>query len=147
MSKNYSVIGGIKMAVFGEGFNWSDNYDDGAQGVFAPFEDDTDYDNLDDYFYKNFDPYDEGEKEREDEAGAFESISKQSDNLKEREEEKRAFESIPKHGVHAHAFKKGLDNLKMKELRKKNYTYREIAKQLGCSPNTVRNRLKKMEGE
>lgn len=133
------------MAVFGKDFGFPDCID--INNVYDPFEDDTDYDNLDDYFYKNFDPYDEGEKEREDEAGALESISKQSDNSKEREEEKRAFESIPKHGVHAHAFKKGLDNLKMKELRKKNYTYREIAKQLGCSPNTVRNRLQKLGEE
>lgn len=63
---------------------------------------------------------------------------------REREEEKWAFESVPKHGVYAHAYKKELDNHKIRELRKKGYTYRQIAEQLKCSPSTVRNRLKKL---
>lgn len=66
------------------------------------------------------------------------------DDRREKEEEKWAFENIPKHGVHAHAYKKKLDNLKMKKLKEDGYTYRQIAKQLKCSPNTVRNRLIKL---
>lgn len=68
------------------------------------------------------------------------------DEEEEREEERWTFEAIPKHGVHAHAYKKELDNLKIKKLKKNGYTFREIAVQLGCSPSTVRNRLKKMGG-
>lgn len=97
--------------------------------------------NLDDY-YKKYYLGDYGDHDVIDE-----DYDPFYDEEKEREEEARAFESIPKHGVHAHAYNKKLDNLKIKRLRKKGYTYREIAKQLGCSPNTVRNRLKKMEGE
>lgn len=130
------------MTKFEMDFDFPDYID--VNKVFDPWaEDNTEYENLDEYFYNNMDRYDEGETELE-EAKALEAIPKHLDNLKEREDEKRAFESIPKHGVHAHAFKKGLDNLKMKELREKGLTYREIGKQLGCSPNTVRNRLKKM---
>lgn len=58
--------------------------------------------------------------------------------------ESRAFDFVPKHGFHAHAYKKQLNNLKMIRLREKGKSYREIAKQLNCSPSTVRNRLKKM---
>jgi len=62
----------------------------------------------------------------------------------ERARELRAFDEVPKHGFHAHAYNRKLDNLKMRKLRNKGYTYRQIAKQIGCSPSTVRNRLKKM---
>lgn len=62
----------------------------------------------------------------------------------EREEERLAFGLTPKHGIYANAYKKGLDNYTMKRLRKKGYTYRQIAGKLGCSPSTVRNRLKKL---
>lgn len=66
------------------------------------------------------------------------------DEETEREEERWAFENVPKHGIHAHAYKKELDNLRMKKLREKGYSYRKIGKHLGCSPSTVRNRLKKL---
>lgn len=97
--------------------------------------------NLDDY-YKKYYLGDYGDHDVIDE-----DYDPFYDEEKEREEEARAFESIPKHGVHAHAYNKKLDNLKIKRLRKKGYTYREIAKQLKCSPSTVRNRLKKLGEE
>lgn len=59
----------------------------------------------------------------------------------------KVFEVNEKYEVHAHAYNERLSNLKMKELREKGLTYREIGKQLNCSPSTVRNRLKTMEGE
>lgn len=61
--------------------------------------------------------------------------------------EKIAFGEIPKHGIHAHAYKKELDNIRIKKLWEKGNTYRQIAKQLKCSPSTVRNRLKKLEAK
>lgn len=45
-------------------------------------------------------------------------------------------------GVEASAFRQDLSTEMMVALRKKNYTYRQIADALGCSPSTVRNRLK-----
>lgn len=59
--------------------------------------------------------------------------------------EQQTFSSVPKHGFHAHAYKKKLDNLMMMKLREEGKTYRAIAKQLGCSPSTVRNRIKKID--
>ena len=50
-----------------------------------------------------------------------------------------------KTGVEASAFRQDLSTEMMVYLRKKNYTYRQIADKLGCSPNTVRNRLKDKE--
>lgn len=50
-----------------------------------------------------------------------------------------------KDGVEASAFRQDLSTEMMVILRKKNYTYRQIAEKLGCSPSTVRNRLKNKE--
>lgn len=101
---------------------------------FAEDEGDS-LENIDSSDISDYDPFSE-----DDGVCSFE------DQEREREEERWVFENIPKHGVHAHAYKKKLDNLKMKELREKGCTYREIAVQLGCSPSTVRNRLRKMGG-
>ena len=80
-----------------------------------------------------FDEYEESEYDDDD-------FSEERDRYLEQQ----TFSSVPKHGIHAHAYKKGLDNLEMMKLRGERKTYREIAKQLGCSPSTVRNRMKKM---
>lgn len=47
-----------------------------------------------------------------------------------------------KRGVDAHAFRHDLLTDKMLYLRnEKNYSYRQIAREMGCSPSTVRKRL------
>ena len=96
-------------------------------GIYQDWYSDNEDVNMDDFLYdenEDFDPF--------------------GDEAQEREEERWGFEKVPKHGVHAHAYKKNLDNVRMKRLRERGYTYRQIGKQLGCSPSTVRNRLKKM---
>lgn len=96
-------------------------------GLYQDWYSDNEDVNTDDFLYdenEDFDPF--------------------GDEAQEREEERWDFEKVPKHGVHAHAYKKSLDNVRMKRLRERGCTYRQIGKQLGCSPSTVRNRLKKM---
>lgn len=98
---------------------------------YSGYYSDNDADNLDDCSYDDSDPF-------YDDSDPF------YDEMMERKEEKAIFSAIPKHGVYAHAYRKDLDNLKIKKLWEKNYSYRAIGKQLGCSPNTVRNRLSKL---
>lgn len=89
--------------------------------------------------------YNYGEDDEDDYGyGEDDDFDPFDDEKLDKELERKAFEDIPKHGVHAHAYKKGLDNQKMRKLREKGYTYRQIAEQLKCSPSTVRNRLKKL---
>ena len=59
------------------------------------------------------------------------------------EQERRAFEGKRLQGKNAHAYKHGLDNQKIYSLKVEGKSYREIGRLLGCSPNTVRNRLNK----
>lgn len=49
--------------------------------------------------------------------------------------------SPPGKGEYAPAFRHDLSTDKMWELCKKGYLYKKIGQELGCSPNTVRNRL------
>lgn len=60
--------------------------------------------------------------------------------------ERKKFRETPKHGIYAHAYKKQLDNVKIMTLRDQGKSLREIAVALGCSPSTIRNRLKKLLG-
>lgn len=84
------------------------------------------------------------EIERGQYCGSTEEFSGDSNDLENIKRIEKAFSSIPKHGIQAHAYKKDLNNLRIINLREQGKSYREIANQLGCSPNTVRNRLKKM---
>ena len=62
--------------------------------------------------------------------------------------ERKVFYDSPKTGANAHAFNKNYDNVSIYNLRSKGYSFRKIAKELGiASPNTVRNRYKKMIDE
>lgn len=63
-----------------------------------------------------------------------------------KELEKRLFEGEPKHGKFAHAYKGDIDNLVIDQLRAEGKSYREIAARFGCSPSTIRNRYKKLNG-
>lgn len=63
-----------------------------------------------------------------------------------KELEKRLFEGEPKHGKFAHAYKRDIDNLLISQLRAEGKSYREIAARFGCSPSTIRNRNKKLNG-
>ncbi len=58
--------------------------------------------------------------------------------------EQETFENQRLHGKQAHAYKHEYDNVKIMLLREDGKTYREIAKIIGCSPSTVRNRLRKL---
>lgn len=93
------------------------------------------------YYKKYYETYEEPENSGDDFYDDFDPFGE--DEI-EKEEIAKAFKSTPKHGVYAHAYNKKLDNWKIKKMREKRYTLRAIAKQLGCSPNTIRNRLKKM---
>lgn len=69
------------------------------------------------------------------------------EHILEIEETKRIQEqkisiSPSKHGYCAPAYRRDLDVENMCQLKKKGYSYRRIARELGCSPNTVRSRLK-----
>lgn len=58
--------------------------------------------------------------------------------------EEHYFTEIKGCGYFAPAYKKSLDNQKMIKLRREGNSLRKIAEILGCSPSTVRNRLKKL---
>lgn len=58
------------------------------------------------------------------------------------EEDLKKKRSVFEHGDHAPAFRRDLSNIEMLQLRLKGYSYRRIGEVLGCSPNTVKNRLK-----
>lgn len=47
-------------------------------------------------------------------------------------------------GMYAHAYRHDLDDIKIKAMREKGISYREIGRQMGCSPSTARNRFEKM---
>lgn len=101
----------------------SDNDDWGIKDIFGDSEED--YDEFDD-----FEAYDE-------------LINKEIEKYY-REKEKEVFENKPKHGKSAHAYSHHIDNIRIIQMRRDNYTLREIAKQFNCSPSTIRNRLNKM---
>lgn len=67
---------------------------------------------------------------------------KQLEQKQKEREQPTAKRSPSKHGDCAPAYRRELDVCKMYQLSKKGYSYRKIAELLGCSPNTVRNRLK-----
>lgn len=67
--------------------------------------------------------------------GDSENTKGQKSNLKKRPHS-------AKRGHQAPAFRRDLSTDKMIYLRrKKKYSYRQIAREMGCSPSTVRNRL------
>lgn len=114
------------------------NYDEAsvAAGVIAE-------DTFDDY-----DPFDVSEEdipkepdiEVDDDYNPFEEY----DHLVHQRIIDRAFNGIKGHGFDAHAYKATLDNEKILELKDKKVSLRGIARQLGCSPNTIKYRLGKM---
>lgn len=61
-----------------------------------------------------------------------------------KEIEKKYFENKPRCGKFANAYSHNIDNIKIMQMRIKNCTLREIAKQFNCSPSTIRNRLNKL---
>lgn len=67
---------------------------------------------------------------------------KQEDSSKKQPEESKR---QAKKGYEASAFRGDLSTDKMADLRKKGYSYRKIADVFGCSPSTVRNRLRDKE--
>ena len=58
--------------------------------------------------------------------------------------EHERFENKPGFGKYAPAYKHELDNVEMQQLRENGSSYRQIAKRHGCSPSTVRNRIRKL---
>ena len=93
------------------------------------------YDYENEYYFGYDSMLDEYQEEYEDDL-----LQRHLDELAEEE----AFKKVPKHGCHAPAYKKEIDNMKLLELWRKNYSLRRIAKALGCSVGTVHNRLKKL---
>lgn len=56
--------------------------------------------------------------------------------------ERRYFEKRKGYGKNAHAYNSDINNIAIMQLRDEGKTLREIAELLGCSPSTIRNRLK-----
>lgn len=64
------------------------------------------------------------------------------DELEHREWERKCFEGRKGYGKDAHAYDHDIDNVVIMQLREDGKTLREIAELFGCSPSTIRNRLK-----
>ena len=56
--------------------------------------------------------------------------------------ERMCFEERKRCGKNAHAYDFNIDNIAIIQLREEGKTLREIAELFGCSPSTIRNRLK-----
>ena len=74
--------------------------------------------------------------------GDIEDTEKQDDSSKKQSKQAKR---TAKRGTEASAFRKDLSTEEMFDLHKKGYSYYRIAKELKCSPSTVRNRLNDKE--
>ena len=81
------------------------------------------------------------EVDEEQEEEKYEKMIEEHEEQQNKEIEIRAFRDVAGQGVHAPAFRDDLDTLEMIKLKKR-FSLREIGRKLGCSPNTVKNRIK-----
>lgn len=66
------------------------------------------------------------------------------ENNSDKKPEPQTSKQLAKCGEETPAFRQDLSTEMMVSLRMENYTYRMIAEKLGCSPSTVRNRLRSL---
>ena len=127
------------------------NYDEiyGKEGqtpsVYDPNHPDEREEDLDLEKHLHLLEIEEKKMEQEQKEQREQQKQKQQEQLEQelKESEQRILKrSHTKSGYCSTAYRRDLNVDMMYQLHKKGYSYRRIAKEMGCSPNTVRSRLK-----